>query len=67
MEHDLRAFTNEAVTAYGARDIASELSGGKGELWFKYEGSAAPSVIQDLARRHNLEIVQCGATLISTP
>lgn len=64
-EGNLHSFTNEAVNSYGARSIASAISNGAGELWFEYSGSTPPAVMQDIARRHHLEIVQCGATLLS--
>ena len=63
---DLQQFASEAVEQFGARDITTEVHAGVGELWFEYVGQASPSVIQDLARKYHLTIVQCGATLLGT-
>ena len=63
---NLEAFA-QAVSQLGAQQIETDMENGKGDLWFEYAGSHSPDEIKELAEKHDVEVVHCGAWLTIRP
>jgi TIR domain len=61
--------TFESWAASIGRAEASGIQAGPeiSEFWFEYVGDNSPNVISDAAVRLGLQVIQCGATLLSSP
>jgi hypothetical protein len=59
-EADVRAFCQEFNSKLGVFATITRSSAGVTELEFTYSGAAAPEVVEDLAIKHRMTVLQCG-------
>ncbi len=57
---DVRAFCQEFNSKLGVFINITRSSAGVTELEFTYSGAAAPDVVEDLAIKHRISVLQCG-------
>ncbi|MDP9203660.1 MAG: hypothetical protein M3P26_17285, partial [Gemmatimonadota bacterium] len=57
---DIRSFSREFNATLGVFQTITRSANGVTELEFTYSGTAAPEVVENLAIKHSVIVLQCG-------
>jgi hypothetical protein len=63
----LTEFKQQMESLGSCNEIGMDVGEGESDLWFEYTGEIPSTEIREVARLQELNVVQCGATLLLVP